>query len=303
MCTVSFLPNKHGFYLAMNRDEKFTRSTAMPPVIVDLADRRAIFPREPEGGTWIAANDAGVCLALVNWHRVAEPASRGQLLPKKGNRPDAIEARSSWATQPVETTGCPSGAKRVEREPNNGVPSRGEVIRKLAGISTSDEISIAVKKLPLRRLRPFRLIAIIPSEQKVTEWRWDLQRLTRRNHEWRPQHWFSSGFDERKAERVRAGVCASFVAGGVDPGKRETSPRRKQAGVNAAGYSLNALRRLHRSHSPERGPFSICMHRPDAATVSYTEVAVSKRRATMRYKSGSCCSNKAMATKTISLGD
>ncbi len=258
MCTISFVPKLRGFYLAMNRDEKFTRSTALPPAIVDLADRRAIFPREPEGGTWIAANDAGVCLALVNWHR-------------------------------------------IERQPVRSIASRGQVVRALAAKSSDEEIAAGLAALPLRQLRPFRLIAIIPSEQKVTEWRWDLQRLTRRNHEWRPQHWFSSGFDERKAERVRAGVCASFVAGGVDPGKRETSPRRKQAGVNAAGYSLNALRRLHRSHSPERGPFSICMHRPDAATVSYTEVAVSKRRATMRYKSGPCCSNKAMATKTISL--
>src|SRR6266566_7394735 len=154
MCTVSFLPNKHGFYLAMNRDEKFTRSTALPPAIVDLADRRAIFPREPEGGTWIAANYAGVCLALINWHRVAEPASRGQLLPKKGNRPDAIEARSSWATQPVETTGCPSGAKRVEHKPKNDTLSRGLVIRELAGKSTANEIATAVKNLSVRKLRP-----------------------------------------------------------------------------------------------------------------------------------------------------
>src|SRR5436189_4852773 len=85
MCTVSFLPNKHGFYLAMNRDEKFTRSTALPPAIVDLADRRAIFPREPEGGTWISANDAGVCLALINWHRIGrepkhDPVSRGEVV-------------------------------------------------------------------------------------------------------------------------------------------------------------------------------------------------------------------------------
>src|SRR5437870_13037725 len=85
MCTVSFLPNKHGFYLAMNRDEKFTRSTALPPAIVDLADRRAIFPREPNRGTWIATNDVGVCFALINWHRIArEPAhdtvSRGQVV-------------------------------------------------------------------------------------------------------------------------------------------------------------------------------------------------------------------------------
>src|SRR5438876_9883074 len=93
MCTVSFLPNKHGFYLAMNRDEKFTRSTALPPAIVDLADRRAIFPCEPQGGTWIAANDAGVCLALINWHRIERQpvrsiASRGQVVK-------ALAAKSS----------------------------------------------------------------------------------------------------------------------------------------------------------------------------------------------------------------
>jgi hypothetical protein len=33
----------------------------------------------------------------------------------------------------------------------------------------------------------------------------------------------------------------------------------------------------------------------------YTEVAVSERRATMRYKPGPCCSNGAIVTRTISL--
>src|SRR5205809_6710573 len=282
MCTVSFLPNRHGFYLAMNRDEKRDRFAALPPEIVEFENHRVLFPREPTGGTWISANDAGVCLALINWHRIAEPAFGGHLLPKKGNRPDAIEARSSGATQPVETTGCPSGAKRVEPEPNNGVRSRGEVIRKLAGISTSDEISTAVKKLPLRKLRPFRLIAIVSAENRVIEWRWNLNRLSVRKHSWESRHWFSSSFDEATAEAERTRACAALPD-------------------ESAKRDLKWLRRLHRSHEPERGPFSICMHRPDAATVSYTEVAVSKRRATMRYKSGPCCSNKAVATKTISL--
>src|SRR5438034_9899678 len=89
MCTISFVPKLRGFYLAMNRDEKFTRSAALPPAIVDLADRRAIFPREPEGGTWIAANDAGGCLALINWHRIERQpvrsiASRGQVVKAVG---------------------------------------------------------------------------------------------------------------------------------------------------------------------------------------------------------------------------
>src|SRR5918994_294296 len=87
MCTVSFVPKSHGFYLAMNRDEKLARFSALPLAIVDLTDRRAMFPREPEGGTWISANDAGVCTALINWHRIEHApvrsiTSRGQVARK-----------------------------------------------------------------------------------------------------------------------------------------------------------------------------------------------------------------------------
>lgn len=239
MCTISFIPKQAGFYLAMNRDERRSRESALPPAIVDLANRRAMFPREPEGGTWISANDAGVCTALINWHR-------------------------------------------IEHAPVRSITSRGQVVRKLAGKSSTGEIAAAVAALPLDRLRPFRLIAIIPSERSVTEWRWNLDRLSTCNHAWKSRHWFSSGYDEAKAERERREICAS-------------AEEQKSAG------SLDWLRRLHRSHLPERGPFSICMHRSDAATVSYTELTVSGQRATMRYKPGPCCSNQAITIKTISL--
>src|SRR5215472_3960867 len=139
MCTVSFLPKSHGFYLAMNRDEKRKRFAAFAPTIIALEGHRAVFPTEPSGGTWIATNDAGICLALINWHRI-----KGQ--PKK----DTL--------------------------------SRGLVVKELAGKSTAKEIAAAVKKLPVRKLRPFRLIAIVPAERRVIEWRWNLQRLAIRNH-------------------------------------------------------------------------------------------------------------------------
>jgi Protein of unknown function (DUF833). len=239
MCTVSFFPSPRGFYLAMNRDEKRDRFAALPPKIVEFENHRVLFPREPTGGTWISANDAGVCLALINWHR-------------------------------------------IKREPKNGVRTRGEVIRKLAGISTSDEISAAVKKLALRKLRPFRLIAIVSSENRVIEWRWNLNRLSIRKHSWEPYHWFSSSFDEATAEATRARVCAALPD-------------------ESAKQDVKWLRRLHRSHEPERGPFSICMHRPDAATVSYTEVAVSGRSVVMCYKHGPPCSRRSTTTETCKL--
>jgi hypothetical protein len=156
------------------------------------------------------------------------------------------------------------------------------VVKQLAGKSSADEVAAAMEKLPLPNLRPFRLIAIAPRETRITEWRWNLQRLTRGEHNWRRQHWFSSGFHERRAELERQRVC-------------------DEASDHQPGGSLSWLRRLHRSHAPKRGSFSICMHRPDASTVSYTEVVVSKRRATVRYKPGPSCSNGAMATTTISL--
>src|SRR5215831_1254646 len=239
MCTVSFVPNARGFYLAMNRDEKRSRAAAVAPAIIDLGNCRAVFPREPTGGTWISANDAGTCLALINWHR-------------------------------------------IDREPRRDVISRGQVVRELAGKSTPDEIADGVMKLPLRKLRPFRLIAILPSEKTLTEWRWNLEWLTMRNHKWQRQHWFSSGFDEGRAELERQRVCDGAYNGQLKG-------------------NLRWLRQLHCSHTPKRGPFSICMHRSDATTVSYTEVAVSGRRATMHYKTGPCCSNRAIVTRTISL--
>ena len=239
MCTISFVPKSHGFYIAMNRDEKFTRSTALPPAIVDLAQRRAILPREPEGGTWISVNDAGVCLALINWHR-------------------------------------------IESEPEHSIVSRGQVIIALAGKSSADEIAATLADLPLQQLRPFRLITIIPSTKDIMEWRWNVERLSIRTHVWQPQHWFSSGFDERQAQRERRRICDA-------------------AHTQITARNLGWLRRLHRSHSPKSGPFSICMHRSGAATVSYTEVAVSDQRATMRYKAGPSCSSAAMAVKTMPL--
>src|ERR687887_681351 len=150
MCTVSFVPRTRKFYLAMNRDEKWDRFPALAPAVLNVEGHRAVFPTEPTGGTWISANDVGVCLALINWHR-------------------------------------------IKREPKNSALSRGLIVRKLAGKSSADAIAAALKKLPLSKLRPFRLIAITPREIRVTEWRWDLQRLRRCDHDWQRQHWFSSG--------------------------------------------------------------------------------------------------------------
>lgn len=85
MCTLTFFPRGNGYVLAMNRDERLARGTAAPPSRVGANGVEAIYPRDVEGGTWIAANAFGIALALLNWNDVPCDAnkahSRGVLIP------------------------------------------------------------------------------------------------------------------------------------------------------------------------------------------------------------------------------
>lgn len=148
--------------------------------------------------------------------------------------------------------------------------SRGEVVNSVSAASSVDAAEAALQGLPLNRLNPFRLIGVFPATSELVEWRWNLKQLVRKPHPWKSQQWISSGFDEPTAQRVR--------------GKHF-----QRAGRQHSAGSLDWLRRLHRSHSPQAGPCSTCMHRADAATVSYTEVTVSARRAAMGYHTGAPC--------------
>src|SRR6266704_2442821 len=148
--------------------------------------------------------------------------------------------------------------------------SRGEVVNSVSTASSPDLADTALAELPIHRINPFRLIGVFPATGEIVEWRWNLKQLVRKNHRWKSQQWISSGFDEPTAQRVRSKTF-------------------QRAERQHSADSLDWLRRLHRSHSPQAGPFSTCMHRADAATVSYTEVAVSTRDATMRYHVGAPC--------------
>jgi len=226
MCTITFLARRNGYALGVNRDEKLTRVAALPPSRLLLGGRTILCPSEPNGGTWIGVNDAGVTLALINWYSVPERVA----------------------------------GKAV---------SRGEVVRSALTADSSIRVDQTMGELSLDRVNPFRLIGVFPASRTVAEWRWNLCRLERLEHRWEANTWISSGFDE--------------------PGAQQTRGKTFGEALNSSG-SLEWLRRLHRSHSPERGAYSTCMHRDDAATVSYTEVTVSRYAATMRYVPGAPCS-------------
>jgi len=239
MCTVTFLPRPTGYALAMNRDEKRARPPGLPPARKTIAGCVVVYPFEPGGGTWVALNERGATLALINWYAVSA---------------------------------------RVQDDP----VSRGVIIPALSTAATPAMVGSGLARLPLERINPFRLVGVFPFSRRVIEWRWDLKQRTRRQHRWRAQQWISSGFDEPGAQEVRGGVF-------------------RQALTQASAGTLDWLRRLHRSHMPEAGPFSTCMHRADAVTVSYTEISVVGLRAGIRSISGAPCEREATASQALQL--
>jgi hypothetical protein len=227
MCTVTFIARQKGYCLGMNRDEKLTRVSALPPTERRVNGRAVLCPSEPTGGTWIALNDAGVCFALVNCYSVK----------------DRVKERAV---------------------------SRGEVVNIVGGLHSACLANEAVNSLPLEHLNPFRLIGVFPASHEILEWRWNQRRLTVALCPWRTQQWISSGFDEGMAQKIRDRTFRRCLAAISEP-------------------NLHWLRTLHGSHSPNAGPFSSCVHRADAGTVSFTEVAVKSRSGVMSYRPGYPC--------------
>jgi hypothetical protein len=146
--------------------------------------------------------------------------------------------------------------------------SRGEVVRALLSAHTSASAASLLRRLPVKSMNPFRVTVISLTERSLHEWRSGGETLESTSLPWARHHWFSSGLDEAMVDKVRRQVCSRISDDMLD---------------------LSALRDLHRSHLPTAGGFSICMHRKDAGTVSYTEIEVRKQKASMLYVPGPPC--------------
>jgi hypothetical protein len=97
MCTVTALPRSRLpmddrtadrllLRVACNRDELLTRRAALPPTLWDAGARRALMPIDSEsGGTWMAANDAGLVFVILNTYPGGPVrmggVSRGTIIP------------------------------------------------------------------------------------------------------------------------------------------------------------------------------------------------------------------------------
>jgi hypothetical protein len=168
--------------VGFNRDELRSRVAALPPQRLRYGGRIAIHPLDPpSGGTWIAVNDAGVVMALLNRfnHPVISPGD----LPAP--RPDTI--------------------------------SRGKLIPSLLHLSTVRECEALLRGTDLYRYMPFRLIVLDGTELLDLIRDEESQELYVRAIETLPLLFASSGLGDDMINGVRRPLFNEMLGGNFPP--------------------------------------------------------------------------------------
>ena len=79
MCTVSWLHQSDGYHLLCNRDEKRTRGIAVGPRAAAREGVRYLAPTDfDQRGTWLAVNEYGLSICLLNGPAPARPPARSR---------------------------------------------------------------------------------------------------------------------------------------------------------------------------------------------------------------------------------
>jgi hypothetical protein len=160
--------------------------------------------------------------------------------------------------------------------------SRGHLVIGLMDCASADEVISRLRDLRRARYRPFLVVALdrgAPAAGVV----WTGAEL-------RP-------FASRPPDRPV--TTSSFDTAAVLRSRRALFHRmRHERGEPTPEW----LGDYHRSHVPERGPYSVCMHREDARTVSFSRVRVEGREAEFRYLPVSPCRAAEETAARLSLG-
>ena len=227
MCTLSWMENKTGteYQLYFNRDEQRTRKTALPPTCFERDGVKMLMPIDPEGGgSWIAVNEQGLSLCLLNYYQGDLPS--GQLI------------------------------------------SRGQLLRSLAHMNGISDLETTLSDLNLNCYAPFTLVAFSHQDNRSKQgFRWDGKRL----FSFVPVSPITSSsvkFDEVSENRISA---------------YKQQVKKKTA---------KELTHFHSAHSGYKNHLSVCMHRKDAKTVSFSHIIVNSAEVVFNYQPGSPCEGR-----------
>jgi len=226
VCTATWLRRGGELRVFFNRDELDGREPGVAPAAAEHEGVRFVAPRDGRtGGTWIAASDRGLVLALLNRSDGLQPERPG---------------------------------------------TRGRLIPRLVGARDPEDLTSRLLREPLRDLPPFRLASywLEPARAEVVGWD--------------GRHLAVDLLDPDGGM-----LCSSAL--GDERATRERTERLSEARTRSAEWGNAELRAFHRSHEPEPSAWSVCMHRTDAETVSYTEICLSPAGVRLAYVASPPC--------------
>lgn len=237
MCTVSWNYSGAGYQLFVNRDELISRQRATPPAIKQRHNVRFIAPIDTDaGGTWIAVNQYGVSLCLLNNYGAQAQCADGP-----------------WV-------------------------SRGQLVLELSHLPHVAAIINKIENTELHNYRPFDLLAL-SLDRDIRLLSWDGFRLT------------------VSATPAMPLTSSSFHTEDVIQSRQQQFVQ----ATNAANPQPSQLEKYHASHLPERGPFSVCMHRDNGQTVSFSHINVQTTEIRFKYLDGPPCSTKTSHLTTLEI--
>lgn len=144
--------------------------------------------------------------------------------------------------------------------------SRGLLVRRLASAPDPATVRTRIEALRLDDFRPFTLVTV-GRDSTPHLFEWNGRELDCGEVMEPGLVRASSGSDQARAEQVRGDLL-------------------RDALTSNGRLTPELLEALHRSHRPESGPLSICMHRKEAQTVSLSLVTVSLNAIRLRYVDG-----------------
>jgi hypothetical protein len=147
--------------------------------------------------------------------------------------------------------------------------SRGLLLPELIDCSTLKMVTERIDDAKCSRFRPFTLVALVTGQPAMVI-EWTGSETITKSHAENLMPITSSSLREGNVVLERKGQFQAMVS-------------------ERSRVDDDLLFQFHRSHLPERGPASVCMHRPDARTVSMSTVTVTQKAVEFVYHPNSPC--------------
>jgi hypothetical protein len=241
MCTVTLIAVGPSLRMACNRDELRTRPAALPAQARRFGRRAAILPIDPvSDGTWVAVNDAGVAMTLLNTY--AGPA---------------VERRGPDAAEPGE----PSTRRALS--------SRGRIIPSLLHCDAAARAAALVDELRAADYPPFRLVLVDGHDVIAIDS--DGAALSRRDESTRnlPLLFTSSGLGDALVEPPRRALFAEMFSAArqapavQDAFHRHSWPDRSYLSVCMRRDAARTVSHTVIEIGPEHVSLTYCPRAPD----------------------------------------